>query len=120
MTTGRDDSTEGCREMKIRIELLDTIPDTVRMNAEWRIAFQLTRFAGEIDEVFLTVTEGQGAGRRAFQCEASVKIKSEVVLSVHETADHPAEAVSAGIDRIASSMRRLVRRTSRVSSNRGS
>lgn len=120
MITWKDDSDEGSSEMKIRIELIESIPDSVRINAEWRIAFQLTRFADEIDEVVLTVTEGHGEGRKGFQCEAVVTRRSEVVLSVHETADHPSEAVSAGIDRLASSMRRLIRRTSRVSSNKGS
>ncbi len=106
--------------MKIRIELIESIPETVRINAEWRIAFQLTRFATEIDEVVLNVTEGDGPGSKAFQCAATITMKSEAVFSIHETADHPAEAVSAGIDRIAASVRRLIRRNSRVSSNKGS
>lgn len=106
--------------MKMRIELDDRIPETVRISAEWRIAFQLSRYSAEIEEVLIQVFADEHSGGPPFQCTAMVKLQSESTFTIHERSDQPGMAISTAIDRIASSVRRLVRRHSRISNNKGS
>ena len=106
--------------MKMRIELDGRIPETVRISAEWRIAFQLSRYSAEIDDVLIQIVADEHSGDAPFQCTAMVKLQSASTFTLHERSDQPGMAISTAIDRIASSVRRLVRRQSRISNNKGS
>lgn len=106
--------------MKMRIELDDRIPETVRINAEWRLAFQLSRYSTEIDSLHIRIIADDGTGDTAFQCIGEVQLQSNAKMTFNERSDQPSIAVSTTIDRIASSVGRLVRRHTRISGNKGS
>ena len=90
------------------------------MNAEWRLAFQLSRYAAEIDSLQIQVIADDVSGDTAFQCIAEVQLQSNAKMTINERSDQPSIAVSNTIDRIASSVGRLVRRHTRISGNKGS
>jgi hypothetical protein len=105
--------------MKLKIDLGAGVPDTIRISADWRAAFQLSRYSSVLDCVLFQIEEAVSDRDVRFQCSATVKLYSELAFTLQERSVDASTAVFNVIDRVASSVRRIVRRHTRICSNRG-